>query len=166
MGEIISPKTEHTVEQNKSLMLCYLRRRYEYLLLLIPSVAYVINFGLPRGNCPFINTFAYIVLYSILILLPIVLCLFIITIKYRKYDIKTTLSHYASVGFALPFILSGCMIISRFVGWFIPDWRSDASDLFWTIILAIPASLVTAIIGSVMRLILKGGQRCITVIRS
>jgi hypothetical protein len=32
--------------------------------------------------------------------------------------------------------------------------------------LAIPASLVTAIIGSVMRLILKGGQRCITVIRS
>ena len=57
----------------------------------------------------------------------------------------------------MPCILAGCVMVSTFIG-----WRGDNGSIGWFILLAVPygivLSLVTGIIGIVMRYILKGVQ--------
>lgn len=156
MEKIFSPKTEHTFEPNPSL-LCTIKKYFEYVLLLIPPIAMIFKERIPYESLHHFSDTTFLALFIILIPLPIVLCLTIITIKYIKHDVKTALLHYAAAGFVLPCILAGCVMVSTFIG-----WRGDNGSIGWFILLAVPygivLSLVTGIIGIVMRYILKGVQ--------
>lgn len=124
----------------------------EYFLITIPPVGililqgYINKYG--KGALPSDWT-----LFIILVVLPILICLFIMTLQYRKYDARTALLHYKKVGLYIPLIFVCCLIIATFSGWI-----EDNGVIGWLIIMAIPAayifSFITASIGKVLRFII------------
>ncbi|HQI01055.1 MAG TPA: hypothetical protein PLA18_07275 [Deltaproteobacteria bacterium] len=126
---------------------------YQYLFITIPPIGtlvlegYVIRYG--RDSLP-----SDMILFMCMDLIPILACLFIITIKNKNSDPQTALIHYKRTGFYIPFIFLFCLLIATSIG-----WRKEDESIGWFIIMTIPAayifSFITSLMGRGMRTIIK-----------
>jgi hypothetical protein len=121
----------------------------EYFLLLIPFCTALIGQRYPNSS-HLLNGGAAVVL----LILPILICLVIITVRYRKHKIRAVVLRYATVGLIVPPLIFFSYVASLVLG-----WMKDDGSFGWLIIMAIPAamasSVITTFIGAVMLLVAK-----------
>lgn len=163
MGTNLGPSPGDPFRFETSSLPAALKRYYEYVLLIIPVVAPLVSEGYSSTDgSTFLSETAFFIMFMAL---PILMCLSIITIKYRKYDARAALSRYAAVGLCLPPLFVCCVMIATFV-----SWRKDDGAIGWFMLMAVPAaiafSLVTATVGMAMRLMFRGVQWCILMAQS
>lgn len=128
----------------------------EYLLLFIPSLTI---FALERYSENIAVNFHIPILISGIVL-PILVSLFITSIKYKDSSAKTTLSQCALVGFSVPIIFASCTVIATIMG-----WRKDDGSVGWFMVMAVPIgvifAIVTTTVGMCMALIINSAERLI-----
>lgn|SRR5574343_158057 len=128
----------------------------EYLLLFIPSWTI---FALERYSENIAVNFHIPILISGIVL-PILVSLFITSIKYKDSSAKTTLSQCALVGFSVPMIFALCTVIATIMG-----WRKDDGSVGWFMVMAVPIgvifAIVTTTVGMCMALIINSAEKLI-----
>lgn len=128
----------------------------EYLLLFIPSLTI---FALERYSENLAVNFHIPILVSG-VGLPILVSLFITSIKYKDSSAKTTLSQCARVGFSVPIIFASCTVIATIIG-----WRKNDESVGWFIIMAVPIGVifafVTTAVGMFMTLTINSAEKLI-----
>ena len=121
----------------------------EYSLLLIPFFTALIGQRYPNSKHLLTGGAAFV-----LLIFPILICLVIITVRYRKHKIRAVLLRYAIAGLIFPPLVFFSYVVSLVLG-----WMKDDGSFGWLIIMAIPAamgsSVITTFIGAGMLLVAR-----------
>jgi hypothetical protein len=140
-------------DQQEPSVLRPLYKCYEYWLIAIPPIGLTLLDGITRrrGKISFLSNGT---IFTFLIALPVVACLYIMRLKYRDLGAAILGRHYRRAGFWLPIFFLSCLFVSTLVG-----WTPDDGAMGWFIIMALPAaylfSLITLCLGKVISLICK-----------
>jgi hypothetical protein len=128
----------------------------EYLLLFIPSLTI---FALERYSENLAVNF-HIPIFVSGIGLPILVSLFITSIKCRDSGARKTLSQCARIGFSVPIIFALCTVIATIMG-----WRKDDGSVGWFMVMAVPIGVifafVTSTVGMCMTLTINSAEKLI-----
>jgi len=128
------------------------RENLEFALLLIPSLAVLIDARYPHNKYATVETVAFL-----LFVVPVLVCLLIITMRHRRHNVGTVLLRYAFVGFILPPLMFFCYVTGLFF-----HWIHDSGAFGWLLMMvplaAIAFSLITTAVGMLMFLVAKTVQ--------
>jgi len=128
------------------------RENLEFALLLVPFLTVLIGQRLPHNKYSTAGTVTFF-----LFVVPIFICLLIITIRYRRHNIGTVMPRYALVGLILPPLMFSCYVIGLFF-----RWINDSGAFGWLLMMvplaAIAFSLITTAAGILMFLAAKTVQ--------
>lgn len=147
MEDIGSLKPEKALQKNVPSLWTKIIRNYEYLLLLIFSLASVIVQAFRYSMSFFVFLFLFVVL-------PIIICLFVITVKNRGLSLKYIIFLYAIPGCIYPL-----MVVFFFFFATLGGWIKDDGVMGWYLLMIVPASgafsIVTMAAGLIIRLIVE-----------